>query len=89
MYQYGETVIKPTKEVARVVPGGELTPTKKTVVVTVRRNYAHSVTAQFPHGSLFLPFPPTALFGSFSASAFPKEQQCEPAGLDESCNGSS
>ena len=30
MYQYGETVITPTKEVARVVRGGELTPVEKT-----------------------------------------------------------
>jgi hypothetical protein len=54
MYQYGETVITQTKEVARVVRGGELTPFKKTLATTVCRNYAHSVAAQFPHGSLFI-----------------------------------
>ena len=53
MYQYGETVITPTKEVARVVRRGNLT-TEKTILGTVRRNYAHSVKAQFHHGSLFL-----------------------------------
>ena len=52
MYQYGETVITQPKEVARVVRRSTLTLTEKNRPRTVRGNYAHSVIAQFHHGSL-------------------------------------
>ena len=56
MYQYGEKVIRPTREAGAWALPATPDRLKKSRVRTARGGYVLSVLSQFLHGSLFLPW---------------------------------